>query len=291
MTASKAWEQHLEETYRPRTRHEAMPFTSHEVDWLLGQGILVAIQGELKYLLSIQLDLEGVLDLKRKTDHFESKWLAMSPQTRESHILKSLVYSCDSRNGMENRRIWCPETTMKYLQQGGGNGFLSLLATICPRKSKMEPRSQPVIISHAIFEASQGIGQSLLPGDNQAAREVFQRHTTISRNIFLSFFLYNTMTEIYGRSHIPYVPIKPSLKPADPRRIFQGTSPDGFKAWKHASKHELKSAQRACEDCGTLTSELPDGKVFMQCLKCKGIGRKIVYCNRCVGTFRLSFDD
>lgn len=169
----------MRKVFRPLPSYPAldMAHISSGADYLLSQSVLAQLEEERKRLCKLQFDLADLVFKKRDGDYFDSKWLSMSPKTRESHILDGLVVSC-GRGRAEDHRMWCPETTMAVMQKDGGQGFLNLLTTICPKNvTKVDLRPEPIFISHPVFDGWYHIGKPCPPGQNEAVYKVLQGST------------------------------------------------------------------------------------------------------------------
>lgn len=255
--------------------------------------MLASMEAQRKELCVLQKDLAGLVAGKREADHFDSKWLSMSPETRAEYILKGLVISSGAVADMEERRQWCPETTISFLQRDGGKGFLDLLNTILDTPNgeapSEEPRTSPVLVSHPVFDGIWHIGEPCPPGESDAARNVMQNHASLSRNFFLSFFLWNTLLEMYGMSQ-NYKAIKPTTSFNEELRVVKnsgkakdlGLSKEDGKKLTQDARSAYSQAERACASCDKMTFQLPEGTNFLRCSKCMAVGRKVMYCNKWV---------
>lgn len=182
---------------------------------------------------------------------------------------------------MQDARALCPETTLKYLEEGGGKGFLNLIATICPQfesLNNIELRPEPIFISNRVFEAMLHIGEPCPPSENKDALEAFQQQEALTRNVFLTHFLWNMMLGIYGYSQ-EFLPVK-TPRNSEMAKKFRALDPGAFKAIRQKKKEVGRPSERACENCKTIASDLAEGKSFWECTKCKAVGRKIVYCDK-----------
>lgn len=268
--------------YTPLPSYQNQPYVSDYKRILLSQGGLADLEEERQQLCDLQFDLAVEVNNARMVDNFESTWLSKTPQTRQEILLKGIVITCGSYLTMEFHRHWCPETSMKYLEDGGGMGFLNLIATICPQNlAKIELRSKPILIANSVFEATYHIGEPCPAGEDEEARRVMQQNLALFRNFFLTFFLLNTVFGIYGKS-FQFKAIKRSGKSdREERKDVEAKYPDLVKSVNREMKEAGQPAsERICANCGTSASMLPEGRRFMQCIRCKTVGRKIVYCDK-----------
>lgn len=271
---NKEWETYLENKFKPLPSYPDLSFLSEFSSRVLGQGMLASMEEQRKELCILQKDLTGLVAGKREADHFDSKWLSMSPETRAEHILKGLVISSGAVADMDERRQWCPETTISFLQGDGGKRFLDLLNAVLDTPNGEVPseelRTEPILVSHPVFDGIWHIGQPCPPGENEAARKVMQKHVSLSRNFYLSFFLWNTILNMYGRSQ-NYMAVKPPTSSKDSLKAVEnlGDSADAY-----------SGAGRACASCAKLEFQLPEGTNFLRCSKCIGVGRNVMYCNK-----------
>lgn len=278
---SQAWDKALEKKFRPLPSYPDLSFLTDLADNLLSQSVLAGLELERKQLCTLQFDLAELVYAK---EDFESRWLGMSPETRRENILQGLVLTCGAVVDMEERRAWCPETTMKYLERDHGKGFLNLLVTMCPnRAAKPQLRAEPIFISHPVYDGIYHIGQPCPPGENQAAREIFQRQSCMTRNMFLALFLWNTVLHVYGMSQ-EYKAVKSAAgkgsKITGTQALKAGLSKAELDEIRRSTKEGMKTAERNCTNCEKLASMLPEGKSFFQCTKCKAVGRRVLYCDK-----------
>lgn len=288
---NKEWEAYLEKKFKPLPSYPDLSFLSDFSAELLGQGMLASMETQSKELCTLQKDLAGLVAGKREADHFDSKWLSMSPETRAEYILKGLVISSGAVADMEERRQWCPETTISFLQRDGGQGFLDLLNTILDTSNgeapSEEPRTAPILVSHPVFDGIWHIGEPCPPGESDAARNVMQNHASLSRNYFLSFFLWNTLLNMYGMSQ-NYKAVKPTTSFNEELRVVKnsgkakdlGLSKEDGKKLTQDARNAYSQAERACSSCDKMTFQLPEGTNFLRCSKCMAVGRKVMYCNK-----------
>lgn len=261
---------------------------------LLSQDNLAPIEQRRKELVQLQYDLAKLVRDKREDNNFDSQWRSMSPETRRDHILQGLLAACTATVDTEERRQWCPETRMQYLEKDKGNGFLNLLTTLCPKGVEPTLRATPILVANETFESMFYIGKPLLPGENEAVREVIQRSTSYTRNFFLTFFLWCTMLHVYGLEQ-RYGAAKPSTSMKEhlgrTKQVAKDFLPrEANKALRQGAREGYMTAQHHCANCSKPQSELGGTGNFLQCSKCKTIGRKILYCNRYVSAGSIEQD-
>lgn len=175
--------------------------------------------------------------------------------------------------------MFCPETTLEYLQDRGGQGFLDLLTTACPKSAT--PLLAPILISHPIFDRYLHIGEPSPPGDKEAARKAWQSQVSMDRNTFLVHFLWNTVLGIYDLEQIYHL-AKPTTKHERgvATKGLAGITRAMHKDMGRVVKEAQKIGRRACTTCHKPASRLSEGVVFMKCPRCDAIGREVVYCDR-----------
>ncbi|KAG8922306.1 hypothetical protein FRC01_014206 [Tulasnella sp. 417] len=262
---NKEWEAYLKKKFKPLPSYPDLSFLSEFSAELLGQGMLASVEQQRKELCTLQRDLAGLVAGKREAAHLDSKWLAMSPETREEHILKGNVTSCGAVSDMEERRQWCPETTRSFLQRDGGKGFLDLLNTILDTPNGESPseelRTEPILVSHPVFDGIWHIGQPCPPGENAAPREVMQNQVSLSRNFYLSFFLWNTLLNMYGMSQ-GYVAVKPTTSFNDTMRAIKnlGDSAKDLGFSKEDGKKLMQEAKAQYSEADRAECQLKDWK-------------------------------
>lgn len=146
----------------------------------------------------LQRDLAGLVASNRETGYSDSSWLGMSSKTRGKCILRGLLISTGVVVEMEECRQWCPETTTTFLQRDGGKTFRDLLSTAvdtpCGKPPSEDLRTESILVSLSGFDGTWHIGEPCPLGENEAAREVMQNHVSLSRNFYLTFFLWNTIS-------------------------------------------------------------------------------------------------
>ncbi|KAG9044344.1 hypothetical protein FS837_008277 [Tulasnella sp. UAMH 9824] len=288
---NKEWEAYLAKKFKPLPSYPDLWFLSDFSSQILGQGMLVSTEERRKELCIMQNDLAQLVAVARQTDHLDSKWLSMSPETRAEYILKGLVISSRAVSDMDVRRQLCPETTSTFLQRDGGKGFLDLLNTILDTPNGEAPseelRAEPILVSHPVFDGIWHIGEPCPAGENEAARNVMQNHICVSRNFYLAFFLWNTLLNMYGMSQNCVAIKLPTSFNESLREIknLEGfakavlSTKDGKRVIRE-NKSTYSEAERACVSCSKVSSQLPEGMNFLRCSKCMGVGRKVMYCNK-----------
>ncbi|KAG8905483.1 hypothetical protein FRB99_008879 [Tulasnella sp. 403] len=278
----KAFDSFLERRFKSFPSYLDLDIPDDVHRGLMSQSSLSSLEGERKSTCTLQYDLAELVAAKREEDFFDSKWVSMSPETRQDHLLKALVVCCNVPD-MEDRRFWCPETTLEFLQRNSGQGFLTLLDKFCPRdETSITLKDQPILLSHPDFDKFMHIGEPLPPGERGTLLSVCQRHALFSRSYFLAFFLWNTMLQVYDIPQV-YIPTKLQYRP-EKSSARDEHIPEAFQNMAKDARKEVrkqhKRAQRSCAACDKMEEHLPEGTRFLQCTKCSAVGRKVTYCDR-----------
>jgi len=92
-----------------------------------------------KHLYEYSLVLHAVRDEQRRLsytsagsfllDNIEAGWMAADTSSREQHLIKGIVWTCQMSPEFEEYRAFCEEVSLPALQKDDGRGFLDLLKT------------------------------------------------------------------------------------------------------------------------------------------------------------------
>ncbi|KAG8897355.1 hypothetical protein FRC00_004404 [Tulasnella sp. 408] len=205
-------------------------------------------------------------------------WLSLPPTIRQDHLLKAIVAVCTGP-GAELNRTFCPELTISFLERDGGKGFLQLLLTSCPPSGANVV--EPILVGHPVFDAIYDASDGhVCPRRTMEEWRIADAMAKYERNMFLCTFLLNVCTIVKG------------LGLLKPPKIHKGlTSLKGCIAEMKESplpevytgglKEVHKQGVRICANCRKKEEELPNGRRFMRCIKCRDHqNRKVVYCDR-----------
>lgn len=84
---------------------------------LASDDALMGLEQDVRHLCKQEEDLAREASRRSSEDDFEAKWLALSAAKRQEVILDGLVRTM-SLPDMEERRQWCPESTLSNLNAG-----------------------------------------------------------------------------------------------------------------------------------------------------------------------------
>ncbi|KAJ7652705.1 hypothetical protein DFH06DRAFT_1299495 [Mycena polygramma] len=142
---------------------------------------------------TLQLDLMAKASEKIVADRFEACWMKHSPHEREEFILEGLVATCGLSSSYEDWRAWCPELTLKRLNDRSGEGYINIMHDLtlpASRKPKEVPDSYMTILN-AVFDTM--ISPTAHPGS-----VMLQRMIQGQRTYFLTMVVWHVLLIFYG---------------------------------------------------------------------------------------------
>lgn len=149
----KTWEADFEKNLRILARFPDTLASLFPPDLAAGfasDDALLGLEQDVRYLCQQEEDLAREASRRSSEDDFEAKWLALSEAKRQEVILDGLVRTM-SLPDMEERRQWCPESTLKNLNADEGEGYRRLLRALMP-KDRTGHITEPVFVPHPVVD-------------------------------------------------------------------------------------------------------------------------------------------
>lgn len=279
----KTWNRYLEWTFdagrvpdKPRVHAQLFEVLKNP---LTRQSYLAASRQGSSGLLELQNVLHEIL--KKHRDSLAVEWLSMGSQRRLKHILGGLVQFCQETDH-ELWRTLCPESTSSFLERDSGRGFLDLLTTFCPPNQPNPGRKEPILLSHPQFSAVMGFNKPCPAGRDPTTWDLMKADNDCTRSDFLCRMLLHIIADTRGIELPQYQSRKEGGWRA--RREWFSQLPSFLKDFKKealaAGKARWKAAAWHCASCGRSEADLPQGTPFAFCVPCRGINRKVPYCNK-----------
>lgn len=297
-----SWKEDLDKSYvtgglalRP-TATIASFVPASAVAHMNNDGTLMNLQREQRSICRLQEDLVREAAARFAGDGLEREWLASTDERRCAVVLEG-IYKTMAHPDMEDRRKWCPESTLYNLTSRGGKAYIDLLKAYIPADLDA-PIVQPIHIPHPVMDRL----FTLKPADlKKPGMQTMVRGQRLSRAYCLSLVVWNILlvfvrikscarsvytTNIatqYGRSEnqTPVKPLRVKGKDA-PQANFTslGSFAHEVKEIKRQYVAQAKDLPYACSACGKHEQRLPPGAKLMACSKCRKMGRKVFYCSR-----------
>lgn len=286
--SNKTWNRYLEWAFNPGRKlepqainHWSMMFEMHD-NPVTRQQHLTASRDGYSALLRLQNLIHELM--KKSRDAFAVEWLSKSPQRRLDHILGGLVRFCQETDH-ELWRMFVPESTNSFLERDCGRGFLDLLTTFSPPDQPTLGREKPILLSHPRVNTVMHFNEPCPAGKDPAVWDLIRGDNDCTRSDFLCNMLIHTIADTRGME-LP----QPQLRKADTgwraRREWYSELPSSMGDFKKealaAGKARWKAAIWRCTSCGRPEADLPQGTPFAFCVPCRGINRKVPYCNKLV---------
>lgn len=152
---------------------------------------LVHLEYEVRLLCQLQHDLARGFARRSAEERFEARWKDAAPDKRQEAILEGLVRTMAIPD-MEERRKWCPDSTLETLNGHEGEGFLRVIRSLMSTDLSTV-HTEPVLPSHPIADRvmTPSAAQLELPRYKIAFRayRISRAYclTSIAWNIFLAF--------------------------------------------------------------------------------------------------------
>ncbi|KAG8910838.1 hypothetical protein FRC00_007453, partial [Tulasnella sp. 408] len=268
---NEQWEKWLSKEFAPRDTYRAPGFDATAITT---QSTLSKIQDHRSHLIHMQAILARLIE----EFPINETWLSLPPTIRQDHLLKAIVAVCTGP-GAELNRTFCPELTISFLERDGGKGFLQLLLTSCPPSGVNVV--EPILVGHPVFDAIYNASDGhVCPRRTMEEWRIAVAMAKYERNMFLCTFLLNVCTIVKGLG-LPKPPkIHKGLTSLKGRIAEMKESPLP-EVYTGGLKEVHKQGVRICANCRKKEEELPNGRRFMQCIKCRDHqNRKVVYCDR-----------
>ncbi|KAJ7773967.1 hypothetical protein B0H16DRAFT_1510560 [Mycena metata] len=202
-------------------------------------------------------------------------WKKLSHSARETYMLEGLYRTCFT--GPTTRpphRMFTCDVTLSSLQDGNGEGFLTLLRRYIPTDDASSTNGVPMSYLHPQWTAAKI--QELNDGGYKKDVQGF----TMWRDQFLTEFLYFTVLSVFGAPRAPEMLVKKRNGPTS--TVADGRAFD-LKKLSNAKKVQRGEAPvyrlgNMCEGC---KAGERGGERFSICQACnRKMDRKVHYCSR-----------
>lgn len=148
-----SWQHDLDQNFRSMAHFPSgtLSLMTSSITGRIGDDqTLLHLQREARSLCKLQFDLASEAARRSLEESFDEGWKALSPLQRQDFVLEGLVRTM-SLPDMEERRKWCPESTLKNLNAQGGEGYLRLLSQLKPENLDA-PAVEPILIPHEVAD-------------------------------------------------------------------------------------------------------------------------------------------
>lgn len=108
------------------------------------------LAGEIAQVCKLQQGLAQMMLVVFPGGTIESQWRALSRARREEVVLAGILRTFRN-DWMEDRRQWCPETTLRNLTSRNGEEFLTIVHALKPARADILP-TEPLHLPHATID-------------------------------------------------------------------------------------------------------------------------------------------
>lgn len=294
-----SWQQDLDKAYR-RSALALLPLTlagiipAGEVAKSTSDGHLLSLQREQLAICALQKDLMTIALMLLAEEDFENRWLGLTGEQRREFVMEG-IYRTMRIPDMEDRRQWCPDSTLAHLTSDNGKTYLNMLKGLLP-EDLHTPLTEPTQIPHPVIDRFFSLSASDLnkPGMKTMIRMHRQSRiyclSAILWNILLAcvraFYLLFSFPCALTKSFFAYLQEgkdEPQITVKPPRqgRRERDMSPERA---EHARLYRklMQDVPYVCSRCEKNEKQLAPGKKLMSCTKCRKIDRRVLYCSRYV---------
>lgn len=187
-----SWAEDMDKNYKPDgvlarlSGSLATVMNPDEVSLFASDRILMEMQQEVRLICKMQEDLAKQVAIRSAEEDFEGKWRSLSNQKRREVVLEG-IYRTMCIPDMEERRKWCPDSTLKYLTSSNGEAYLRVLKALLPANLGTRT-TEPIQVSHPVTDRL----FTLKPADeNKPGYKTFMRMYRLSRTYCLTTVIWN----------------------------------------------------------------------------------------------------
>ncbi|KAF7794717.1 hypothetical protein EIP86_005855 [Pleurotus ostreatoroseus] len=224
-------------------------------------GSIIQMQREQRSICRLQEDLVREAAARFAGDDLENKWLS-TPDARRREIILEGIYKTMCLPDMENRRKWCPESTLHHLASNNGKTYIDLLKAYLPADLSVSI-NDPIQIPHSVMDRL----LSLKPSEmNQPGMKTIIQLYKLSRAYCLSLVVWNILLAFCGINENQNPVRAPRAKGAG--EILKGLGKSASKEAKEIAKQHIKLTKElhdCCSACGKHESGLNAGQKMMAC--------------------------
>lgn len=201
----KSWADDMDKNYRTgalaRVRSFAEVVPPEAAAMLGSSSALFTMQQEVNLICGMQLDLAKEAAVRFAEDDFEKKWRALSNDKRREVIMEG-IYRTMCIPDMEDRRKWCPDSTLNHMASGNGETYLHMRKSLLPGDINT-PITEPKQISHTVMDRLFTLSAA---DERKPGMKTVVRMYNLSRTYCLTTIIWNTFLAFVSR-----------LKPTGPR--------------------------------------------------------------------------
>ena len=135
----------------------------------------------------MQQDLAKEAAVRFAEENFEKKWRALSNEERRKFIMEG-IYRTMCIPDMEERRKWCPDSTLNHLASENGETYLRTLKALLPADINA-PITEPRQIPHPVVDRVLSLDPVY---DKQPGIKLVVRMYRLSRTYCLTTIIWNT---------------------------------------------------------------------------------------------------
>lgn len=162
----------------------------------LGDETVVQSDLQHKLICELQQDLAKAAALRFSEDHFEQEWMNAPSERRREIVLRG-IYRSMCIPDMEERRKWCPDSTMRHLTSDGGRTYIRMLKSLLP-SSLAAPIIEPMSVPHPLVDRLFTIPPSDM--DRPGYKFIYQMYSS-NRSYCLTTTIWNILLAFVG--HFP----------------------------------------------------------------------------------------
>ena len=187
----KSWEDDMDKNFRKggfaRIRHLSEIMPTEVIAHMGDSSVIYTMQQEVDVICRMQQDLAKEAAMRFAEENFEQKWRALSNEERRKFIMEG-IYRTMCIPDMEERRKWCPDSTLTHLASENGETYLRTLKALLPADIRA-PITEPKQLPHPVVDRVLSLG----PGDDKKPGiKVVVRMYRLSRTYCLTTIIWNT---------------------------------------------------------------------------------------------------
>ncbi|EKM56191.1 uncharacterized protein PHACADRAFT_122440 [Phanerochaete carnosa HHB-10118-sp] len=233
--------------------------------------VIFAAEYEASCICKLQHDIAREATKRFAENDFENAWKALSDDRRQEIVLEG-IYRTMCIPDMEERRKYCPDSSLENLTSRGGEEYLRMLKCLLPSNLDALP-TVPLEIPHTFVD------RIFTPTEEELQYpgcKTFFRSMKNSRTYALSTVIWNILLTFYGIEETQQ-PIRP-----DRGRFIhtEGLSKSATREIVREHNEQRKLIPNACSFCGLSEDRLPAGRKLQACSKCRQLNRRMFYCSK-----------
>ncbi|GJE88215.1 zinc finger MYND domain-containing protein [Phanerochaete sordida] len=218
---------------------------------------IFAAEYEEFLICKLQHDIAKEAARRFAEDGFENAWRAL-PDDRRREVILEGIYRTMRIPDMEERRKWCPDSSLQTLAARGGEGYLRVLKCLLP-STLDAPLTKPIEeeMTHAGCKTAY-----------RAAKN--------SRTYALSTVVWNILLTFYGMEET-----QEPIRPARATTASTGAvAKSEERALMRSHNAQRKDMPNVCARRAVAETRLPAGAKLQACSRCRALGRRVFYCSK-----------